>query len=261
MISIFNINDKRISDYKRLKGTPTAHSLKNIFIAESENIVLKLLNTKFQLISLFAIPSFYKKHYELISSPDLNNVELFTAEKSLMKSIVGFNHHSGIMAIAKKPPMTEIKNLKPPIVILNGIINSENVGSIIRNCVAFGIRSIIFDSNTSDPYLRRSVRVSMGAVFLLDYFRTSDLKSDILFLQKKEIIVLASELNENSKIIFDTKLDKNTALIFGNETKGIDKNILKLCNQILHIPIKNDIESLNVASSSAIILNYFYQNI
>ena len=81
-----------------------------------------------------------------------------------MNKIVGFKLHSGVMAIGKQPVDVNLSELESPVVVMNGIINSENVGSIIRNCAAFGFESIITDKQTSSPYLRRAVRVSMGAV-------------------------------------------------------------------------------------------------
>ena len=107
-----------------------------------------------------------------------------------MNSIIGFKLHTGIIAICKQPEPTKIDPLSSPVVILNGIINSENVGSIVRNCSAFGINSLISNKQTSSPFLRRAVWVSMGAVFGLNYYYTYNLEETINELKKNFCFLL-----------------------------------------------------------------------
>ncbi|MBS1538811.1 MAG: RNA methyltransferase [Bacteroidetes bacterium] len=255
MISITSPNDSRIELYRNLHGTPRTHSEAKIFIAEGTKTTRALLKSSIEIVSIFALTEFYNDYSELIKERKLIEQQLFTADKSIMNEIVGFRLHQGIMAIGIQPQPKPIEEITFPVVALCGIINSENVGVIIRNCAAFGIRSVIVDSSTSSPYLRRAVRVSMGAVFGVAIYIVKDLLKVLLRLKLEfNASIISAEISENSKYINEFTFPKNAIVIFGNEGNGIDMDILRASDAVVSIPIQPDIDSLNVAAASAIIL-------
>jgi len=260
MIEITDVNDSRIGLYRNLKDISFSHSEKKLFIAEGSIIVKKLLRSKLKIHSLFATKSFYDEFSDLFNQKYIPEELQFIADKNIMNRIVGFRLHQGIMALAEIPDSTDILNLQPPIIVLHGIVNSENVGAIVRNAVAFGINSFIYDKQTSSPFLRRAVRVSMGTVFSVNYFHSSDLIEDLIRLKsEKDVRIIASEINRNSIPINEIKFTRNSVIVFGSEGKGISEDILNICDKIVHIPITSEVQSLNVASSSAIILSKLNQ--
>lgn len=262
MINIAQADDSRIELYRNLKDISFTHSEKNLFIAEGLITAKKLLQSNIEIMSFFALPEFYDIFSELIQSKNISKSNQFTSEKNVMNQIVGFRLHQGIMAIGKTPEQTPINKMKPPIVVLNGIVNSENVGAIVRNAVAFSIKSIIFDKRTSHPYLRRAVRVSMGTVFSIQYYHSNNIIKDLAYLKnEKGYELIASEISKSSIPINEHLMRKKTAIIFGSEGKGISNDILSICNKVIHIPIAKEVESLNVAASSSIIFNYLYKNL
>ena len=183
------------------------------------------------------------------------------SKKELMTEIVGYKLHSGIMAIASQPEQATLDELSSPIIVMNGIINSENVGAIVRNCVAFGVHSIIVDRQTVSPYLRRSVRVSMGNVFDVK-IHYSDNLSDTLHMLSNiyGYKILAAELTEHSISIYKADFEDNIAVVFGSEGRGVQKEILELSISIIEIPISKNVQSLNVAATSAIFLHEINRN-
>ena len=185
MIQITDISDPRIKNFRDLRKIANDNTENKYFVAEGEKVVFKLLNSNLEIISIFSTFEFYLKYSDLINSRINDKSNLLIAEKDLMSQIVGYKIHSGIMALAKEKQSTELKNLDDRIIVLNNIIDTENVGSIIRNCVAFDFNSIIFDNSTSSPYLRRAVRVSIGNIFNIKYNKSLDLKSDLLVLKKQ----------------------------------------------------------------------------
>lgn len=259
MIEITNIEDSRIQLYRGLRSTPDSHTRQKVFVAEGEKVFQKLLESNLSIKSMFAMAEYYEKYANYIVNrvPGIN--EMFIADKNLMNEIVGFRLHEGIMAIADIPPNYPLSAMTYPIVALNGIVNSENVGAIIRNCAAFGCHSVIFDSKTSNPYLRRAVRVSMGTVFNIHIHETNMLIESLLSLKANyNGLIIASEIHNNSIDINDLKIKSNhknnQIIIFGSEGKGIDNNILNISDIIVSIPISPAVPSLNVAASSAIML-------
>jgi len=256
MIIINNINDEKIILYRSLRKTPESHTREKVFIAEGDIAVEKLLESQIEISSIFCTEDHFDKNSELINKR-VNPERQYIASKALMDQVVGFRLHKGIMAIAKQPLNRELSELSSPIVILNGIINSENVGSIIRNCSGFGISSMIVDKQTSSPYLRRAVRCSMGAIYYMNIHFTDDLHNSIEDLRSGDHGIFAAENTENSCDINDFIFPDKYVLIFGSEGNGIEQPILSLTDQVIKIPISEKIQSLNVAASSAI---FFYHS-
>ncbi len=256
MIKITNANDSRIGLYRNLKNISVSLSDNKLLIAEGSITARKILNSDIEIVSIFALPEFLNLFAELITQKNISPDNLFTADKTLMNTIVGFRLHQGIMVLGKLPKETPLLELKPPIVVLNGIVNSENVGSIVRNAVAFGIKSIVFDKSSSHPFLRRAIRVSMGTAFSIEYYQSENLIKDLIELRNtKGLEIIASEISNNSIPVDLHKFKEQSTIIFGCEGKGISNDILSICNKVIYIPISKEVESLNVAATSAIIFN------
>ncbi|TLY28322.1 MAG: hypothetical protein E6K56_10090, partial [Ignavibacteria bacterium] len=142
-------------------------------------VVRRLLDSNLPVISLLLTEEWYEK---LLAGsplpsrpmpPNIADASIFVAGKKLLESIVGFNLHQGIMAVAKMPADRSLEetlhNTSRPylLVALDGLVSAENVGVVARNCAAFGVDAVISGETSSSPYLRRAVRNSMGAVFHL----------------------------------------------------------------------------------------------
>ena len=176
--------------------------------------------------------------------------------KKEMDALVGIDLHSPMMCITHTPPQIDIHSLKSPIIALNGIVNSDNVGGIIRNAIGMGFESIITDSTTSSPYLRRSVRVSMGSIALAKCGFSQNLKQDLEQMKsEKGLKIISAEINSHSRSLIDYVFPQDFIVVLGSEGNGIDENILAISDDIIHIPMDSRVKSLNVSSSSAIILH------
>ncbi|MCX7879072.1 MAG: RNA methyltransferase [Ignavibacteria bacterium] len=255
MVEIKDIDDPRVVLYKSLRYTPISHIESQVFVAEGARPVQRLLESDLRVDSIFAVPKFYNEFATLLKQKNIPNEKLFYADKHIMEKIVGFHLHSGIMAIGYQPKDVKIEEFSDVVVGLNGINNSENVGSIVRNCRAFGIDSILVDERSTSPFLRRSVRVSMGNVFYIKVRHSPNFADDILSLKRNGYCIISCEILETAKDIYSFKFPRKVLLIFGNEGKGIDKSILDMSDFVVKIPISLPTESLNVAVSSAVFLN------
>lgn len=261
MLEILSIDDKRINVFKSLRGKAPELLENHLFIAEGEKVFAKLLASELAIVSIFATENYYHKYQDEIAKKNINESRKFVARKSIMEQIVGFRLHSGVMALARQPEDTKLCDLGEQIVVINGVIDAENVGSIVRNAVAFGFNSIIYDSNSSSPYLRRAVRVSMGNIFHLKTHKCDSLLDTIEELKTKGYEVVSSEICDNALPIYNYSFSQKVAIIFGSEGYGVAKEILDVSDKIVSIPIKEQVNSLNVASSSAIILFYISSKI
>jgi tRNA G18 (ribose-2'-O)-methylase SpoU len=251
MIIINEINDERIVLYRSLRNTPQSHLNEKVFIAEGDIAVAKLLESNIEICSVFCTDKYYKDNFIRIVERVAAD-RRYVANKELMDQIVGFRLHKGIMAIALQPKNTSISELKSPIIILNGIVNSENVGAIVRNCIGFCVNSMIVDKKTSSPYLRRAVRCSMGAIFYMDIHFSDDLSLTIQELKSNGYGIFAAENHNDALDLSGFDFPKQYALVFGSEGNGIDDHILDHADKVIKIAISDKIASINVAASSAI---------
>ncbi len=260
MIYINDIEDERIAFYRSLRFTPKLHKDNRAFVAEEEKVVVKLLQSDIEIVSIFGTKQYLEQYSDLIASKSISDENIYFADISLMRQIVGYRLHYGFLAIGRQPDDVPLGKLNYPLIIFNALANAENVGSIVRNAAAFGFQSIVYDEASISPYLRRSVRVSMGNVFRLAVHHSNNIIETIKHLKEKDCKIISIEISEDSQALSEFKpMDNRYCFIFGNEGIGISPEVLALSDMIIHIPISPKVPSLNVASSSAVILNHFSQ--
>lgn len=254
IIKIENPNDERIGLYRNLNFTPKLHTIENVCIAEGIKSVRKMIRSNVDLLSIFSAEKYHTEIDALLSENLKYQTQLFSASPEMMSAIAGFKLHEPVMAIGRIPDFSKLDELGGKICVLNGIVNSENVGSIVRNALAFGVDSIIFDLKTSSPYLRRAVRVSMGSVFFVKVHCSADLAADLIKLKEQDYQLVSAEISEESIPINEFAPKSKVCYIFGTESQGVDKELLNISDVIVEIPINKQADSLNVAASSAIVL-------
>ncbi len=220
------------------------------FIGEGEEVVKALFKSNLTVLSLLMEERYLSKF--VIPS----DVKIEIATKEELKNITGYKMHQGIMALGVKPPNTPLEEMQGAAIVLNGVIDPENVGAIVRNAVAFGIQNLIVDTYSSPPYLRRTIKVSRGALFHMKVHVTSDLPS---LLKNKHGI--ATSLSNQSIPLNQAILPKDPYFIFGRESTGIDENVLNKALLQVKIPIDSTVDSLNVAVASGIVLYRYIQTL
>ncbi len=216
------------------------------FIAEGEEVVKALFRSNLEVVSLLMEERYIPK----LSVPPGVKIEIATQEE--LQNITGYKMHQGIMAIGVKPPNTPLEEMQGAALVLNGIVDPENVGAIVRNAAAFGIRNLIVDTFTSPPYLRRSIKVSRGTLFQMNVHITDDLP---LLLKGKPVV--ATSLSPLAIPLNQAVLPKDPYFIFGRESTGIDPNVLDTAQLQVKIPIDPLVDSLNVAVACGIVLYHY----
>ena len=147
--------------------------------------------------------------------------------------------------------MKQQKN-KKFYLILPDIRSCHNVGAMFRTADACGVDKLFLVGYTSHPPKPQIDKVSLGAEKWMTWESKKDLKRLILSLKKKGFQIVALEKNENSEELKKLKIEKDVALIVGNEVTGVKKNILKICDSVAHIPMYGKKESLNVSIAAGI---------
>jgi tRNA G18 (ribose-2'-O)-methylase SpoU len=235
------------------------HIKEGIFVAEGEKVVRRLLASRLETLSLLLTEEWFEK---LRSSEDLSrgNPAIYIAQKNIVEEIVGYNLHQGIMAVGRVPENRTtdetIGTLQKPfmLVALDGLMNSENVGVVVRNCAAFGVDAIIAGENSSSPYLRRAVRNSMGTVFTLPVVHVDNLLETLRSLHANHHTCIIGTDIRGEHQLSGAGFPGNICIVLGSEGDGLRKEVLDVCTKRVAIPMMNGTDSLNVASASAVFL-------
>ena len=180
----------------------------------------------------------------------------YVVSEDLMQYLSPLKNSSGPVFTVKIPDSV-IPQSVVNLIILDGVQDPGNVGTVIRTANAFGIDLVILTGNTADLYNPKAVRATMGAVFRqpalsLDYGRIDPL------IKEYGLTLYGATLSENAIDIRNTDL-KNAAVAIGSEGGGLSPDILNMCDQIVMIPMCPDSESLNAAVAAAVVMWELYR--
>ena len=168
---ISSFDQPELAPYRTMRRS-AEHEAQGIFIAEGEKVTRRLLESRFTVVSV-VLPEKHLENYRPLLEARPEQVTVYLAEKSLLESLTGFSLFQGVLAVGKIPPPALLddilaKSPKPKLfAAIDELSNAENLGALVRNCVAFGAHALIVGEKSSSPFLRRAVRNSMGTIFQL----------------------------------------------------------------------------------------------
>lgn len=236
------------------------HREQGIFVAEGETVVYRLLESDLPVISLL-LPEERLDLYRPLLERRAESIQVYTASKSLLESMVGFSMYQGVLAIAKVPGTVSLDHLlrhaPQPLLLVaaDGVSSAENIGALARSCAAFGAQALIYNETSCSPYLRRAVRNSMGTIFKLAVVEITGLDRTLQYLRSHQIQTIAAHPHRPEHKLSAADLRAGTCLVFGSEGHGISAPVLAACDQAVHIPMQNNVDSLNIASAAAVFLH------
>jgi tRNA G18 (ribose-2'-O)-methylase SpoU len=181
--------------------------------------------------------------------------EVFSAPQMVMDGVVGFPIHRGVLALGEAKPLDAkaLLDALPPralVLVLYGIGNHDNMGGVFRNAAAFGADAVLVGSDCCDPLYRKAIRVSVGAVLTMPWARVGAGGLDVLALRDFELLALTPQGGEPLRV---APAAARTALVLGAEGPGLPATLMDRCRRI-SIPMADGFDSLNVATTSAVVL-------
>ena len=141
--------------------------------------------------------------------------------------------------------------------MLDEISSTQNIGAIARSAAALGVTSYLLPEQGPHPYARRAVRVSMGHIGLMQYHLYKDIIQTIKTLQTYGYRVYAAEVTENSTLLSKVNVTEKWVLLMGHEGKGIAKEILDVCDEVVTIEMEEGIKSFNVGVAASVMMYQF----
>ena len=261
IIELDDVNDARLADYTSLNVVETRREVErrgSFFIAESELVIRELIATarRWPLRSVLVTPKRFDAMADVLVPVADAGIPVFVAGMDVVREVTGFHIHRGAVASAERGAARTAKDVLAGArlaVVLEGVGDHENLGSIFRSAGAFGAGAVLLDERCADPLYRRSVRVSMGQVLHVPFARVSFL-ADVL-AEGFELVALTPSSKAEDISTFATAPPARTALLLGAEGPGLSHAALELATRRVRIPMIDSVDSLNVGVAGAIALH------
>lgn len=260
IVPIEDIGDSRLQWYHNVTHTNlTAQSGR--MIAEGWRVVDRLIDSPFQLESILLS----ERRAETFAEKYASHTNVFVVPQKQAEQLVGYNFHAGVLACGLRQPIPEQNELESQFashgfwLFLDHLVRPDNLGTIIRLAAGFGVTGILLGPGTADPFSRRVIRVSMGHVFRVPLYEVTNPKELFLLAQSKDVQLTAAELSGQSLPLAKAKRTAKQLLVLGNEAEGLSAEVLSQMNEIVHIPMHPDVDSLNVAQACGIMLYHYLQ--
>ncbi|MBQ7509987.1 MAG: RNA methyltransferase [Prevotella sp.] len=280
-IEISSLNDPGVEVYGQLTEAQLRNVLdpeKGVFIVESPKVIRVALDAGYEPLSLLC----ERKHIMGDASDIIarcGDIPVYTGERELLARLTGYTLTRGVLCAMRRPkdsslftlhsspasadsslftpfptngrlPVAFHSSLYSRIVVIDGVVDTTNIGAIFRSAAALGIDAVLLTRNSCDPLNRRAVRVSMGSVFLVPWAWLDDYSH----LSALGFKTAAMALTDDSIPLDDPmlKAEPRLAIIMGTEGDGLPKATIASADYVVRIPMAHGVDSLNVAAAAAV---------
>ena len=225
---------------------------KGLFIVESPKVIMTALDAGYVPVSLLC----ERRHIEGDAKPVIarcGDIPVYTGERELLAGLTGYTLTRGVLCAMRRPaerPLAEVVRNARRVVVIQGVTDTTNIGAIFRSAAALGIDAVLLTRDSCDPFNRRSVRVSMGSVFLVPWTWIDSLDD----LRAMGFSIMAMALSDDSYALDDGRLKSlsKIAVVMGTEGDGLPKQTIADADYVVRIPMAHGVDSLNVAAAAAV---------
>ena len=264
IVEITDLSAPELAVYARLTQAQLRNRLepeKGIFIAESPKVIARALDAGYTPLSLLM-------ERKQITGPAADiltrcgDAPVYTADRETLASLTGFELTRGVLCAFRRPlprSVEEVCRNARRVAVLEGIVDSTNVGAIFRSAAALNMDAVLVTPSCCDPLCRRAVRVSMGTVFQVPWAVLGDSPADwpeggMARLHAMGFKTAAMALDNRAVSIDDPALhaEDKLAIVLGTEGDGLAHNTIAHCDYTVMIPMQHGVDSLNVAAAGAV---------
>ena len=230
---------------------------RSAMFVEGKRLVSELLRSTLKPLSVYISDGIQDRYAELISELNNNSSgETYVVASRVFDSISDTENSQGIVVLAERPEprdlLAEVSE-KSLFVYLKKVNNPSNLGAVIRTAEASGANGIITSPGSTDAYMPKSLRASMGSAFRVPVFTNIELADAIRSLKGSGIRSIAADIN-GAKSYVEADWQGAGILVLGSEAEGLGSGELDLVDETVVIPMENGVESLNLAVSAGIVL-------
>ena len=283
VIKITSLEDPQLAVFTSLTEAQLRNRLdpeKGIFIAESPKVIHVALDAGYEPLALLceerhitgdAARIIERANALPMWADSAEGIPVYTGSREMLASLTGYTLTRGVLCAMRRPKPQAIADVvrnAHRIVVIDGVVDTTNIGAIFRSAAALGIDAVLLTPNSCDPLNRRSIRVSMGSVFLVPWTfiegrgKMEEVKDnrdegrgdyqDIL--RSLGFQTAAMALTDDSISIDDPVLTTipRLAIIMGTEGDGLPAATIAAADHVVRIPMSHNVDSLNVAAAAAV---------
>jgi len=247
--------DPRLADYRHMKDRDLSAE-GGRFVAESELVVRRLLGSGLPVLSVLATPLRLQTLGDALAGV---SCPVFSASQAVLDAITGFHVHRGCLAIGQRPQHVELPASARTVVVLEDLVSADNIGATARNAAALGADALVLSPRAADPYYRKAVRVSIGAVFQLPIVRLASWPDDLGALKRQGFALFGAVVDAAATPLATVHRPPKVALLLGAEGPGLSPAARAACDRLVTIPMAPGADSLNVATAGAVALFHLQQ--
>lgn len=247
--TIDSLDTPALAPYSRLTERQLQnrlHPKEGLFICESMKVIRVALQHGMRPVSFLCEEKFLEQ------VPDCG-APVYTAPRDVLCSLTGYELSRGVLCAMHRPQLplvAETLSAAARVAVIDGVVNSENIGAIFRAAASLGIDAVLLTRTCCDPLNRRACRVSMGTVFQLPWTFLDS------YSQLKEcgFSIVALALTDRSVPVDATQLkaERRLAIVMGTEGDGLSDSVLRMADHVARIPMQRGVDSLNVAAAAAV---------
>lgn len=256
LVHITDPGDPRLADYRQLRDVKLRKSLEaehGLFLAEGEKVVRRAGEAGFSARSFLMAPRWLRGLADVL---DASDAPCYVVSEEVAERVTGFHVHRGALASMRRSPLPtpeQVLHGARTVVVLEDLVDHTNVGASFRSAAALGVDAVLLSPHCADPLYRRSVKVSMGAVFSVPYARTEDRRACLASLADHGFRAVALTPDPGAADLEQVVTGaERVALLLGSEGAGLSDAWLGGAWCRARVPMGGGIDSLNVAATTAV---------
>ena len=255
IVPVTSLNDTGVAIFATLTEAQLRNRLepeKGVFIAESPKVIRVALDAGYEPLALLC-----ERRHITGDAADIiarvGEIPVYTGERELLTALTGYTLTRGVLCALRRPAPRDLKEVcegARRVVIIDGVVDTTNIGAIFRSAAALGMDAVLLTTNSCDPLNRRAVRVSMGSVFLVPWTWIENIEE----VKNLGFKTIAMALTDKSISLNDERLkaEPRLAIILGTEGDGLPHETIAAADFTVRIPMAHGVDSLNVAAASAV---------
>lgn len=257
LITIDDPDDPRLGDYTGLTDVELRRRrepAEGLFIAEGEKVIRRARHAGYEMRSMLLSAKWVDVMRDVI---DEVPAPVYAVSPELAERVTGYHVHRGALASMQRKPVPEAEQLlggARRVVIMESVNDHTNIGAIFRSAAALGMDAVLLSPDCADPLYRRSVKVSMGAVFSVPYARLDPWQQGLETVREAGFPLLALTPDPKARPIDEAGRDElsRAALMLGAEGRGLSTRALMKADEWVRIPMSHGVDSLNVGAAAAV---------
>jgi tRNA G18 (ribose-2'-O)-methylase SpoU len=259
VVEIDTLDDPRLSDFRDLTDVALRRKTepeRGLYIAESAKVIARAIAAGHQPRAVVLLQKWLPEISALLEEHD---IPVFVGGADLLEQLTGFDMHRGALASMQRPELPTVASVLQNahrVVVIEDVVDHTNIGAIFRAVAGLGADAVLVTPRSADPLYRRSVRVSMGTVLQVPWTRLPEWPDAASLLHDAGFHIIALALADNAVSLeqFAANPPERVAIMMGSEGDGLSRAALDNADTVVTIPMSHGVDSLNVASASAVAL-------